>query len=216
MYPYLKNKNKIPLRESTKNEIVKNTKAMIMHKIGGTVVGATDNLLISSLVNLKSVGLYPNYFFITNALTLIFSQIFKSITASVGNLFASSDKDRSFNIFKKINFVNFWIYSVSSVCLLCLFNPFIKLWVGEQYLFPIDIVLIIVINFYITGMRKTVLTFCEAFGLFYKDRWKAIVEACYNLLVSIPLALEFGTFGVFLSTFISSIFTCVWVTIYFM
>ena len=63
-------------------------------------------------------------------------------------------------------------------------------------------------------MRKTILMFRDATGLFYKDRWKSIIESIINLVVSILLALKFGTFGVFLGTFISSITTCVWVEPY--
>ena len=60
-------------------------------------------------------------------------------------------------------------------------------------------------------MRKSVLTFREASGLFYKDRWKSIFEAIVNLVSSIILAIYFGTFGVFLGTLISAVTVCLWV-----
>ena len=97
--------------------------------------------------------------------------------ASVGNLFATSDSKNAYRVFKDIYFLNYFMYSFIAVSLLCLFNPFIDLWVGKDYLFNFDIVCIIVINFYITGMRKSVLTFREASGLFYKDSWKSVFEA---------------------------------------
>lgn len=214
MYPYLKDKESVPLDKDVKKSIIKNTKAMMMHKIGGVVVNSTDNILLSSFVNLVAVGLYSNYYLITNALNTIFGQVFSSLTASVGNLCASTNQEKQYQVFKNINFINFWIYCFSSVCLICLFNPFIEIWVGKEYLFSLDIVFILVINYYITGMRKSVLTFREAAGLFYKDRWKAVVEALVNLVVSILLALKLGTLGVFLGTFISSITVCVWVEPY--
>ena len=211
MYKFLKEEKEIPLDKESKDSIVKNTKAMMMHKVGGVVVNSTDNILLSMFVSLDSVGLYSNYFFITNALNSITTHVFNSLTASVGNLFATSDNKKAYHVFKEVYFLDYCMYSFIAVSLLCLFNPFIELWVGREYLFGFDIVCIIVINFYIAGMRKSVLTFREASGLFYKDRWKSVFEAIINLGTSIVLAIYFGTFGVFLGTFISSITVCVWV-----
>ena len=108
-------------------------------------------------------------------------------------------------------FVNFWIYSFSSICLYILLNHFITLWVGEKYLFNWEIVIIIVINFYLTGMRNTVLTYRDALGLYWQDRYKAVFEAIINIISSIVLVKISGTFGVFLGTFISTVTTCLWV-----
>lgn len=211
MYPYLKSKNKMKLDNKSKMEIVKNTKAMIMHRIGSVVVNSTDNLLLSAFVGLSVVGIYSNYYLIINALNLVFGQLFNSLTASVGNLIASESRDKQYDVFQKINFLNFWIYSFSSICLLCLFNDFIEIWVGKEYVFSYNIVIIIIINFYVNGMRKTILMFKDAAGLFYQDRWKSVIEATINLVVSILLAMNYGAIGIFIGTLISSITTCLWV-----
>lgn len=214
MYPYLKENDKIPLDKTTKDDIIKNTKAMMMHKIGGVVITSTDNIILSSFVGIISVGLYSNYFMISSALSTITSQIFSSLTASVGNLCASSDKDKQYNIFKKINFMSFWIFCFITVCLITLYNPLIEIWIGSQYLFSMDIVIVLGAIFYITGMRKPGMVFREATGLFYRDRWKAIVESILNLGISVVLAIKIGTLGVFLGTLISSMLTSVWVEPY--
>ena len=214
MYPYLMKKERIPLDYESKESIIKNTKALLMHKIGGTAVTATDNIILSSFVSVSAVGIYSNYFLITNALNIITSQIYTSITASVGNLVATNDEEKQLNIFNKIDFLCFWIQCFISCCLLSLFNPFITVWLGSNYLFSFEIVLVIVINFYIFGMRKSVITFKEASGLFTMDRWKSIIEGIINLVVSIILVKKIGIIGVFLGTFISSILTCVWIEPY--
>lgn len=210
MYYYLKDKNISPLDKKSKNQIIRNTKAMMMHKIGGVIVDSTDNLLLSSFVGLTAVGLYSNYYLIISALNTIFKQFFGSINASIGNLIVSSSEEKAYSIFKKIFFANFWIYAMASICLICLFNPFIELWLGKEYLLEFNVVIILVINFFITGMRRTVVAFKEAAGLFYQDRWKAIIEGIVNLIVSIILAIKFGTLGVFLGTLISTLSVCVW------
>lgn len=214
MYPYLKEKDKIPLDEESKQSISKNTRAMIMHKIGGIVSTSIDNIVLSSYVGLAAVGFYSNYYLIINAVNSIISQIFNSLTSSIGNYCASSSKLKQYELFKKIDFLNFWIICFSTTCLLSLFNPFISLWVGHDFLFPLSVVIILVINFYISGMRKSILTFRDAVGLFYNDRYKAIFEAIINIFSSIILVKYFGVFGVFLGTFISYISTCIWIEPY--
>ena len=214
MYPYLQNNDKIPLDNESKSQIIKNTKAMMMHKIGGTIVNSTDNIILSKFVSIVSVGVYSNYYLIISALNTIYNQIFSSLTASVGNLYITESREKTYNIFKNIYFLNFVVYSISAVCLLTLINKFITIWLGDEYIFSFSIILILVVNFYITGMRKSVLTFKEAVGLFYNDRWKSVIEGIINLIASIILVKICGIFGVFFGTFISSISTCVWIEPY--
>lgn len=211
MYPYLKSKKVKSIDAKLKKDIFANTKAMMMHKIGGIVVNSTDNILISKFVSLSAVGIYSNYLLITTALNTITSQLYNSLSASIGNLCVSESTEKQYNIFKKIDFLGFWIFSFSTICLMTLLNPFIKLWVGEEYLFSMPITILIVIMYYLKGMRQSVLTFREALGLFYKDRYKAIIEAIVNLVVSILLSFKYGVAGIFMGTIISSITVCIWI-----
>lgn len=211
MYPYLKEKKAKKLEKSDTDKIKKNVIAMIGHKIGGIVVNGTDNLILSKFVGLVEVGIYSNYYLIINALNIILGQVFTAVTASVGNLVATTNKEKVYNVFKKIFFLNFWLYGFSAICLLVLFNNFITIWLGSEYLFSMDIVLVLVVNFYITGMRKAVLTFRDATGLYWEDRYKPIAESIINLVFSIILVKMLGTVGVFIGTFISTMTTCFWV-----
>ena len=214
MYPFLKDKRKYTLDKETKIELFKNTKAMMMHKIGTVVVNSTDNIVLSSFVGLTAVGLYSNYYLVIYALTLITDQLYNSVKSSIGNLYAIEDSNKSYDIFKKLDFLTFWISACCTCCMISLYNPFITIWVGEQYLFSMDIVIAIVINFYLKLMRKSILSFREAAGLFYKDRWKPILESVVNLVVSIILAKKIGTLGVFIGTIVSYVFICIWVEVY--
>ncbi len=74
-----------------------------------------------------------------------------------------------------------------------------------------EIVTVLVINFYITGMRTSVRVFKDAHGLYWYDRYKPLVESVINIAVSILLANRFGVIGIFLGTMISTITTSFWV-----
>ncbi|MCM1577547.1 MAG: hypothetical protein NC078_01945 [Ruminococcus sp.] len=215
MYPYLKEKSADKLPPEIFGEIKKNVGAMFMHKIGGMAVMSTDNLILSKFAGLTAVGIYSNYYLITNALNKILFQIFHSVTAGVGNLNADSpDKGKLVSTFNKLLFLDFWVFGFSSCCLWSLFDPFISLWLGEQFCFDSFTVLVIVVNFYLYGMRRTALMFKEATGAFYYDRWKPIAESAVNLIASILLVKRIGAAGVFLGTVISTVTTSLWIEPY--
>lgn len=210
LYPYINANPHEKIDPTAKAEIIKNTKAMMIHRVASIVVFGTDNLLISYFVGVVAVGLYSNYLMITSALTGIYGQLFSALTASVGNLGATADSKQVFAVFRRLNFAGSWLYGFSAVCLAVLLNPFIELWLGTDYLFSQDIVRLIVLNFYVTGMRQVVLTFRSAEGLYWYDRHKAIAESIVNLTVSAVLAVPFGVAGIFIGTFISTMTTCFW------
>lgn len=212
MYPFLKLSSKEKkLQKKETDKIGQNTFAMVCHKIGDILVNGTDNLLISKFVGISVVGLYSNYLMIFNALTGILGHVFSSITAGVGNFAVTEQEQRKKRLFYQTYFVSFWIYGCCSVCIFCLCNDFIALWVGETFTLNRSVIFVMVINYYLTGMRKPVLTFRDALGLFWYDRYKALVEAGVNLLISILLVKEFGMLGVLLGTTISTISICLWV-----
>lgn len=214
MFPYLRDKKKHSLSAEEKGDIFKNIRAMIMHKLGNVVVNNTDNLLISSFVGVVSVGIYSNYYLLIGSVRQVLDQIFQGITASVGNLGATENKERIRAVFETTFFIGHWLYGFAAIALYELLNPFVELSFGKNYLFTRDIVLILCINFFLNGTRKAVLTFRDSLGLFWYDRYKAVAEAVLNLVVSILLVQKLGTWGVFAGTFISTLFTSVWVEPY--
>ena len=217
IYPYLREKNVERLSQETLDGIKKNVYAMVCHKIGGMIVLSTDNLILSKFVGLTAVGIYSNYYLITNALNKIIGQVFTSLTASIGNLNASEGIENRYKLqrtFERVFFLNFWIYGFSACCLWGLFNPFISLWLGDNLLFNNFTVLIIVVNYYLYGIRRTAIMYREATGAFYFDRYKPLVESAINIIVSIILAQRIGTAGVFLGTIISTLLACILVEPY--
>lgn len=211
MYPFLKNAEIPPLPAEVRQQISKNTRAMVAHKLGSVIVFETDNLLIAYFIGSVSVGLYSNYLMITQGLTSAYALIFRSLTASVGNLCADEDKGHALEVFWRVDFLTRWLYGFSTICLFVLLNHFITIWLGADYLFNTPIVLLIVINFYVTGMRQGVLTFRDAMGLYWYDRYKPIFESVINLVVSILLAESYGIVGIFIGTFVSTVSVCTWI-----
>ena len=205
MYPYIKEKDIEPIDFETKNSILQKVKGLIFNKIGSFVVLGSDNIIISTFLGVATVGLYSNYNTILQAVNNLFNQVFSSITASVGNLLVEKKNDESYQIYKKMLFINSWMYSFSAIAILGLMEPFIKLWIGKQYLLNYGVLIMLTINFYVQGMRKTPNTFKEAAGIFHEDRFIPIVESAVNIIASILFLKLWGLVGVFMGTVISSL-----------
>lgn len=206
-YPFLKNKTGAKLSKEDLKEIKKNISSMFLLRIGDVVVNGTNNLLISTFIGIVWVGIYSNYLMLINIIQSFISQIFNSMTASVGNLVNLEDKEKSLDIFYKIFFVNFIIYGFSSICLFILVNPFIELWIGKDFLLSTKVVFLIVLSNYLMGIRNVLWVYINALGLFYHFRYMPFLECAINLGASILLINKFGISGVFLGTIISTLTT---------
>lgn len=183
LYPYLREKNVRPLPPEIWGEIRHNVRAMLLHRIGAVAVLNTDNLLISKFVGVAAAGLYSNYVMIRGFLNIMVGALFDVITPALGNLAATETVEGKQAAFRRLAFFSAWLFGWMSICLFCLYDPFIDLWLGEGYLLPAPAVLIVA-NFYVTCMRTPVINTKSVLGLFWEDRHKSIVEAAFNLAVT--------------------------------
>ena len=204
-YPYINEKNVKKIDKKTTKDIVKKVKGLIFHKVGSFVVLGTDNIIISKFLGVVTVGLYSNYNMIIQAVSNLFLQVFDSLTASVGNLLVENNCEKSYEIYKNMLMMNSILFTFATTEIICLIEPFIKVWIGEQYLLSKVVLIILMVNFYIQGMRKTCLVFKMAAGVFHEDRYFPIIESIINIVVSVILVKIIGLPGVFLGTIVSTL-----------
>lgn len=209
-YPYIKSNKNYKVDSDTRENLITNVKAIFLHNIGTYCVFGTDNLLISSLISLKTVGLYSNYTLITSQLASLLTPILNGIGASVGNLIATESKEKSYEIFNITYFVNFWIYSVCSITLYNLIEPFIEWIFGKGLLLNKLSLILILCNFYLTGLRISINIFKSKAGIFSADKYIPLIEATINLVASLILVKYLGLAGIFLGTTISTISIPIW------
>ena len=86
-------------------------------------------------------------------------QVMSSVTSSIGNLIVVEDQNKKVRIYKILEFLNGWLATIIMVGLYVLLNDFIELWVGKEYLLNENIVVWLIISFYVTFIRKAVLIF---------------------------------------------------------
>lgn len=203
LYPYILTKVKHKVDEFTRKTIITNAKALFLHSLGGYLAHSTDNIIISSFVSISVVGLYSNYTLITGYVNSLVTQVLNSFSESVGNLIASESRERVYSIFKTIFLLNFIVVSIPAIVLLNITNPFITWWLGGEYLLNTATLLVIVFNFFITGMRVSAYTFKVKSGIFVQDRFSPLIQGVINLVLSLVLVQYWGITGVLLGTTVS-------------
>lgn len=203
-YRFLKESAK-ELDKETYQDIIKRVKAMITHKVGSYIVFSSDNIIISMFLKngIDYVGLYANYSMIITSVKTLFGQLISSITASIGNLLVT-DKNKSYDIFQKILYINFILATFGTTGILVLMNDFITLWIGEEFLLSNVVLITLAIHYFLTAMRDSYSTFMTAAGICYENRFVPIYECIVNLIFSIILVKFIGLPGVFIGTIISN------------
>ncbi|MFR5684658.1 MAG: lipopolysaccharide biosynthesis protein, partial [Clostridia bacterium] len=210
LYPYIKEPSEEKLEKSDYQDIKRNISSLFIYRIGVVLLNGTDNIIISKMLGLVLVGIYSNYLMIFNAINGILSQIFNSITASIGNLVVTNTEKKSENIFYILNFFNFWLYGMVGVCLIALINPFINLWIGPEYVLSDMTMFIIILNLYILGMQGVTSAYRNAYGLFKQGRFRPIAMIMINIISSIILAKYIGILGIVIGTLLSRLLTTAW------
>ena len=205
-YPYLKSDTKEKVSKEEISNLRKNTSALIIYRVGIVALNGTDNIIISKMLGVVMVGIYSNYLLIVNAITNVVSQIFNAITSSIGNMVVTTNEKKSEDIFYKLLFLNFWLYTFFAGCVTILINSFINIWAGADYVLSDSVAFAIGLNLFVYGMQSVVTSYRNAYGLFVQGKYRPIIMTIVNIIVSIILAKYIGILGVIIGTIVSRLF----------
>lgn len=214
MYPYLKDKKVKKLNKDESKNIFDNVKSLVIYKFGGVIMNGTDNILISALVNVSTVGYCSNYVLLINSIKSIITSALNGVTGSVGNLNAVGEPKQKEKVFYQITFANYIVYSFCSIAFITLLNPFISVWLGQNYVLEITVPISLAISFFIEGLRNPGYTYRTTLGLFQKGRSTPYIGAVTNIILSILLCKWFGVAGIFIATGIAQLVSYSWIDPY--
>jgi O-antigen/teichoic acid export membrane protein len=210
-YPWLKS-NKNQGKQFLKNypQILTSTRQIFIHQIKDFILNKSDELLIFIFVSLESVAFYGNYTIIVTKVTQLFTRAQDGIGASVGNLIAEGNKERIINVFWELMSMKYFIAGFISFAIYFFTEPFIVVWLGEEYLLSHIIITLLTVFCYLANTRGVVDMYNHAYGL-YADTWAAWAELVINLTITIVCGLQWGIIGILLGKIISvSIIIVLW------
>lgn len=179
-------------------------------KVGSVVVYSSDTIVISAFLGLSALAIYQNYYYIFTAVTSAVTIVFTSVRAGLGNSIIVDGKEKVFADFQKFLLIIAWIASFCCACFLCLYQPFMELWVGPDLLLDFGIVICLVVYFYVHCMNVFLNSYKDAAGMWHEDRFRPLVEAFVNLFLNIVLVQHIGLYGVVLSTILSMLLVAPW------
>ena len=210
MYPYLNDKSLIDKNKIPKGMIGENIKSTFIYKICVVLINNTDNILISIILGTVYVGYYSNYYALTQYINTFIAILSTGLLASLGNLNAENNKEKSYKIFKTLEL----IYTIIANFCVCAFanclQGFIPIWLGDEYVLPAIDVIAILLLFYITTSAAPVWMFRETMGLFKDVKYIMIAALIVNVIISIILGKAIGLSGIIFATSISKLSTHYW------
>lgn len=186
-------------------EIIGKVKDLFGHKLSQVVTNSADTIVISSFLGLHMVTVYNNYYYLMSAVSGVLDIVYQAILAGIGNSLFSENLEKNISDFKKFAVLNSWLAGWCSICFLCLYQPMMRIWMGEKLMLSFDTVILLSIYFYVWKIRQTILTYKDAAGIWDIDRWKPYIEIMVNIILNIILVQVIGINGVVISTILSMV-----------
>lgn len=204
-YPWLKSR----LKEGRKllkkyPDVITKTKQLFIHKIAGSISLQSYNIIIYAVASLSTVALYGNYALIISKIVGLINTALGSSGASVGNLAAQGNVQRTRDIYWEMAGFTSYIGGVVFYGLIAFATPFIRLWLGDEYELALWVIMPYFIKIYCDFTTSNLNTFLYAHGLFY-DVWAPFVESIICLGISIGAGIKWGLFGVLLGSMTSNL-----------
>lgn len=206
MYPEYRCKGSLHKEEVA--QINSRIRDLFTSKIGAVIVNSADTVVISAFLGLTVLAIYQNYFFIISSVIAFIAVVFNSCTAGIGNSIIVETKEKNYNDFKKFTFLIAWIAGFCTVCIVCLMQPFMNIWMNgnEKLMLGMSEVVCFCIYFFVYEIQQLLLTYKDAAGMWHEDKYRPLVTALTNLVLNIIMVQFWGLYGVLLSTVISIIF----------
>lgn len=187
-------------------KINRRIKDLFTSKIGAVVVGSVDTVVISAFLGLTILAVYQNYYLILTSVIGFVTIIFASCTAGIGNSIVTESVEKNYQDFKKFTFIISWISGFCTCCFACLYQPFMKLWVGEGLMLNYGAVICFCVYFFVFEINQLLNTYKDAAGIWHEDRFRPLVTALANLVMNLVMVQFWGIYGVLLSTVLSMLF----------
>lgn len=208
-YPQYKCSGEIS--QALKNDVLSRVKGLLICNISGVTYTTFDSIILSAFIGLASVAIYNNYILVFNGISLFIRLIRNAMQSSVGNSVALETTEKNYEDMLLWQFLFSIIATWCVTCMVVLYQPFMKLWMGQQMLLPIFDVVLICAWFFISETQHAFFLYLSGNGLWWEMRWPYIFSTVTNLVLNIVLGKAFGITGIIFATFFSSfIFGLIW------
>ena len=187
--------------ESLKHQII----GLFIGKLCVVTRNSFDSIIVSAYFGLVVTAVYNNYYYIMNAVVAIMAIISASIIPGIGNSIATETVEKNYHDFMKFNFIFCWVTGCCTIFLACLYQPFMKMWVGRSNMFSLSSAILFAIYFFVLMIGNIRAAYTEAAGLWWENKGRAIFESVANLILNVVLGKVWGVNGVIVATILTTV-----------
>lgn len=214
LYPFLNDKSQDILPLGIKNNIIKNTRALMVNKFSILIGTSSFSIIASKYIGLEVVGLYGNYALILGAAATFCVQVFKTLTSFIGSMLINNNVKQNLKTFNILFYASAWLGAIIFNFLSVGLNEFVILWLGLDMQLEYSVIILMLLNFYLIYMQNTVTLFKEGAGLYWQERFRPILESISNICLSLFLVRIYGILGIILGNVLSRLLTSFWIEPY--
>lgn len=208
LFPALKPKGVVSdgLRGSIKKQVV----GLFVERLSSITSNSVDHIFISAFIGLTAVAIYSNYYYIIFAVYGFLDVLCVSMQAGIGNSIALEAKEKNYSDFKKFSFLFSWLVSVCTVCVFCLIQSFMVVWVGNALSLPLLSAILFAVYFYSMTIQDICYQYYNANGLWWHSRYRALIVTVVNIVLNFCFVQKFGINGIIIATVISQFIGDIW------
>lgn len=189
-----------------REDLRKRVRGLLISRLCIASRSGIDSICISAILGLRLTGMYNNYYYIMNTLVGVSMILCQAMIPGIGNSIVTETVEKNYRDMRRFQFMYLVIAGWAAACLLCLYQPFMRLWVGEQLMLSDSVMVILTVYFYLLKMGDMRWVYSEGAGLWWECRYLMILEAVVNVSLNILFVYLWGVFGIALATVISLFF----------
>lgn len=174
-------------------------------KISTVVVTSADAIVVSAFLGLHTLAVYQNYYYILTSVIGMMDVFFSACLAGIGNSIVVESKEKNYRDIKKMTLITAWAAGFCTCCLLCLYQPFMRIWMNHNadLMLGRGEVICFCAYFFVIQMNRVICTYKDAAGIWHQTRFVPLANAVVNLTLNLILVRFWGLYGVLLSTVIA-------------
>ena len=196
---------------ATRKDIVTRVKGLLICNISGKTYTTLDSIIISSFIGLSAVAIYNNYLTIFAAVTTCLVTIRSAMQASVGNKVAIESVEKNYQDMFVWQFLFSVLVTWCAACMLCIFQPFMSIWMGKDMLLPMTDVVLFCVWIVVSEVQHAFFLYLSSNGLWWELKWPYILSTVQNLILNVVLGKLLGTTGIIISSLLATfIFGFIW------
>lgn len=177
--------------------------ATAMSKLRVVFRSSIDTIIISAVLGIAVAAKYQNYVLVMTVPLMLIGSLTTGILPTLGNSVALETKESNLAVIRLVAFLIHWISTIFAAFLICFYQPFTKIWAGDEGLLSETAMIMFVVYFYIRAISEISILVRNSSGVWWEGKWVSIMESLVNLGLNILFVQIWGVEGIVLATIIS-------------